>query len=373
MNSPFSLKIIADPAAFCNRSEEISSLIRYAESKTNVVIFSPRRYGKTSLARIVQAKLKENGMITVFVDLFGLSSVDNIAGRIAKGVYQALYPQKSIMQKAIGAIRTFRPVIRPSEKGISLSVESASPTLFGTELLEKTMEDLGDFIRKTKKPVHIVLDEFQEITQVGDTVVESVLRAHIQEHEASYFFIGSRRRVLLDMFTQKRRPFFQSAVNFELGVLPHPDLVAFILKKFASGGKICSKPLAQKLAAAVSNHPYYFQKFALMVFHLHGKEVTEASLKEGFRLLLESESYVFEATLQGLSPQQIAVLKAIAREPTASILSGTFMKKHDLKSVGGVQAALRKLATLDHIEKTPDGVWKVVDPVFSIWLSQGIE
>ncbi len=372
MGNPFSLKVVSDPENFCNRSEEIEKLLGYAESRANILIFSPRRYGKTSLAKLVQILLRKKGVITINIDLFGLSSIDNIAGRIAKGVYQGIHAQKSLMKRALGTIKSFRPVMRPEEDGISVSVEAATQNIFGVDLLDKTMEDLGNFISDSKKMINIVFDEFQEITEVGDLNVEGILRTHIQEHDASYFFIGSRRRILLEMFNQKRRPFFQSAINFEIDVLPHDELVGFIQNKFESGKKRCSRALADKIVEVVSDHPYYSQKLGLFIYDLAGRSVKRDDLIAGYKTLLENETYVFEAILQGLAPQQIAVLKAIARESSKSVLSGQYMKKHNLKSIGGVQAALRKLSALDHIEKRTDGVWKVVDPVLERWLTIAI-
>lgn len=368
MSNPFSLKVITDRKNFCNRSEEISDLNAYAENKTNLVLFSPRKYGKTSLVKIVQSQLSQKGWISIYADMFGLASVDNLAERIAKGVYQGLYSRKTAVQKIASAIKSFRPVMRPMENGVSISVESAGTNIFGADLLSKTLEDLGDFIRESGKKIQIVFDEFQDITELGDPNIEGILRSHIQQQEVSYFFVGSRRRILLEMFTDKRRPLFQSAINYPLQPLPDTELAEFIIRKFNSGGKKCSRKFASKIVQAVSGHPYYSQKLSLFIFNIAEEKVEEKNVEEGLQLLFENESYVFDAILQGLSPRQISLVKAIAREPSASIMSSNYIAKHGLKSVGGVQAALKKLFALDYIEKTKEGTYRIVDPVFEQWL-----
>jgi AAA+ ATPase superfamily predicted ATPase len=365
----FSLKVVSNPENFCNRDKELKRLVEYAESNTNVLIFSPRRYGKTSLAKLAQVKMREKGFVTIYIDLFGLSSIDNIASRIAKGIYEGIHSQKSLYQKAVDTIKSFRPVVRPEKDGISISVEVATQNIYGMDLLDKTMEDLGNFIAGTKKKMNVIFDEFQEVTEVGNSDIEGILRQHIQEHAAAYFFIGSRRRILLEMFSQKRRPFFQSAVYLQIDVLPHDELVDFIRQCFIRGKKRCSKLLANEIVGLVSGHPYYTQKLSLFIYNVAGRSITKNDLSIGYQNLIENEIYVFEAVLQGLAPRQIAVLKAISRERTKSVLSSQYMKKHDLKSVGGVQAALRKLSYLDLIERQPDGVWKVVDPVMERWIT----
>ena len=233
----------------------------------------------------------------------------------------------------------------------------------------KPLREVGEFLKKTKRPANIVLDEFQEIVELKNSNIEGILRAHIQAHPASYFFVGSRRRVLLEMFNLKRRPFFQSAINVELDALPHDELVAFISERFAAGNKNCPLCLAGKIADLVSNHPFYTQKLCYFVFDEADKTITKEDIKHAFKGVLESENFYFEKSLQVLAPQQIALLKAIAKEPTDSLLSNRFMQKHGLKSVGGVQGAMKRLQALDYIEKNPKQVWRVVDPIFSIWLN----
>ena len=51
--NPFYLKEMPVDAPFCDREKELADLISYATSNSNVVLFSPRRYGKTSLTKRV--------------------------------------------------------------------------------------------------------------------------------------------------------------------------------------------------------------------------------------------------------------------------------------------------------------------------------
>jgi len=73
--------------------------------------------------------------------------------------------------------------------------------------------------------------------------------------------------------------------------------------------------------------------------------------------------------LQGLSPHQRLLLKALAREPARKILSSAYIQRHGLGSAGGVQHSTRQLEDLDLIakqEKTKN--WELVDPVLALWL-----
>jgi hypothetical protein len=198
--------------------------------------------------------------------------------------------------------------------------------------------------------------------------IEAVLRTHIQRQTASYFFIGSRRRILLGIFNERQRPFFQSAINYPLGLLPQGDLARFIAAQFSENGRRCSENMGLQLASMVMFHPYYSEKLAFFVYETT-KKITKEAVALGLRKLIASEKPVFEAVLQGLSPHQRLLLRAIASEPVEKILAGRYIQHHGLGSTGGVQHSLKQLQDLDLVGKKDDSNrWELVDPVLTMWL-----
>lgn len=372
MANPFTMRVIAPDSPFCDRAEDLRNLGRHAANQANVVVFSPRRYGKTSLVRKVQAEIEKEGFLTFYADLFMVTSVDEVAERIAKNVYAVLHKRESLLQKGarfLKTFKTFRPVFKPSaESGFTLSVEPFSASISGIELLDKVLEELGVFIQKERAKVHFVLDEFQEIIELKEPTIEGVLRKHIQHHKAAYFFVGSRRRVLLDIFNQRSRPFYQSAIMYPIKALPHHDLVSFLKGRFEKQGKRCPKSVAEEISQRTFQYPYYAQALAYHVFDLAGKAIKGEDVDAGFERLISSERYAYEAMIQGLTGAQTALLRALATAPNAKILSSEYIARHKL-TVGGVQYAQKKLVELDLIEKHND-VWRVVDPIFAVWLSR---
>lgn len=113
--------------------------------------------------------------------------------------------------------------------------------------------------------------------------------------------------------------------------------------------------------------PYYAQALAYNVFDVSGKVVKMKDVEAGFEILLSSERYGYEAIVQGLTGTQIHLLRALAASPNAKILSSEYITHHKL-TVGGVQYARKRLVELDLIEKH-ENVWRVVDPIFTHWLS----
>lgn len=375
MSNPFYLQELPVDAPFCNRGEELKELQSYAEAKANIVLFSPRRYGKTSLVRRVQKKLFDNGAITIFVDFFGVASVDEVAGRLAKAVFIVTHQKEPYWKTALRTIKSFRPVLKPdAEGGMSFSVEPSSVEKSGLDLLEETMASLGEFVSAVDTLVHVALDEFQEIVVLKKALqIEGAMRTHMHQPQASYFFIGSRRRLLLGVFNERQRPFFRSAINYPLKSLPPEDLAQFIAGQFKENNKKCSERLAGLLASLVEYHPYYAQKLSFFVYEL-SDVVTEETINRGAEKLLMSEKPVFEAVIQALSPHQRLLLQALAKDPTHKLLANAYIRKYRLGSVGGVQHSARKVEELDLIERNEEsGYWRLVDPVFAVWMRRQTE
>jgi hypothetical protein len=375
MGNPFYLQEVPVEAPFCNRAKELKELGSYGEAGANVVLFSPRRYGKTSLVKRIQKGLADKGFITIFADFFGVASVDDVAARLAKAIFAVTHSEETLWKRALRTIRSFRPVLKPDlEGGISLSVEPSSAGRSGLGLLEETMDSLGDFISTARTSVHVALDEFQEIVILKEALqIEGAMRSRIQQQKTSYFFIGSRRRVLLGIFNERQRPFFQSAINYPLKTLPADELIEFIAKQFTRSKKKCSKDLVRKLVSLAGCHPYYSQKLAFFIYE-HSDKVKEETINKGMERLILSEKPVFEATIQGLSPHQRLLLQALAKEPTNKLFANDYIRNYRLGSVGGIQHSVRLVEDLDLIAKDEEtGLWKVVDPVFARWLRKQTE
>jgi len=376
MRNPFCATELPATAPFCDREKELKELGSHAVNRANVVLYSPRRYGKTSLVKRVQARLAGKGTITIYIDFFGVDSVETVAQKLAAALYSHYAREMSLLKKVSRVLSSWRPVItmRPDpDPGFIITAEPVVRAR-GTDLLEETLSQFGKFTEGHKKGFHVVFDEFQEITQLPDWLkIEGAMRSHIQGHSnVSYFFVGSRRRLLVDIFNLSKRPFYKSAINYELRPLPKVEAVQFVVERFRADGKTCPEEVAARIYDLVSGYPYYIQKIPYAIRELtEGSTITHEDLVKGLEEVHGEQKPVYESYLQTIAPMQIRLLTAIAKEPTVSPYSTEYMARHNLGSVGGVQGALRKLTGLDYIEKDAQGTLRVVDPLFDLWL-QGL-
>jgi hypothetical protein len=373
--NPFRSKVIGAGEPFCNRVKELRFLTKSALSDNNIVIIGPRRHGKTSLVKQVQKGLSAQGVITLIADFNGVGSVDDVAALLAKSVFQVTRKSKPLWKLAFETIKGFRPSAKiemDGEGSFSVGVDFAQAGKRGLDLLDDTLSAIGEFVIKSGQQVNIALDEFQEITMLTDSLkIEGVLRRHIQHQKASYFFIGSRRRLLQAMFTEQHRPFFQSARTLTLGPLPPNEMAEFIADLFIKSARHCDLDQARMIVSAIATaegcHPYYTQQIAQILFDTGGK-ITDNKVNEAKEILIGENRSLFEDFLQSITPGQKLLLKALAKDPTGEILAAHYIAKWRLGSVGGIRNSLERLLELDLVSREIDGIIKVVDPLFRIWL-----
>ncbi|MGQ3684071.1 MAG: hypothetical protein ACUBOA_03520 [Candidatus Loosdrechtia sp.] len=89
MQNPFTIGI-AKEEDFCNREQELADLINYAKNCQNIVLYSPRRYGKSSLVNQVLKELGKEGVLTVYVDLFPVSSEHDFVSMLATAILKGI-------------------------------------------------------------------------------------------------------------------------------------------------------------------------------------------------------------------------------------------------------------------------------------------
>ena len=90
MKNPFAYSDYVIGESFCNRTKELSELLRYIKGSQNVLLYSHRRYGKSSLIRQTFREIKEKSLNigTMHVELYGTISEKDFIIRTFQGLNQ---------------------------------------------------------------------------------------------------------------------------------------------------------------------------------------------------------------------------------------------------------------------------------------------
>src|SRR5438105_15317255 len=90
--NPFRFGDVATGEHFTDRKHEIAELVGDLRSGQNVLIISPRRYGKTSLMTAVMDRIRKRHVLVAYIDLLRTTSKERFAIQIAAALYAGLTP-----------------------------------------------------------------------------------------------------------------------------------------------------------------------------------------------------------------------------------------------------------------------------------------
>jgi hypothetical protein len=368
--NPFTLGIISPDQEFCNREKEIEDLTRHALNTTHVVIFSPRRYGKTSLVKQVMARASAQGYLTIYVDCFSVIAREDLVQKLISAVIASMgknVAEGNVLQKTMKLFKRIIPSIDIRPDGVSISAKYDQTTAF-PYLIEDIFKGIVKHLHSKKTKCLIIFDEFQEISELKESKqVEGALREQVQAvTEIACFFVGSRRRILQSMFNDRKRPFFKLAFNYPIGKISRKDLASHIVKLFVRTRKACPLTLAEDLYDYVEGNTYYVRKLSHLLWDMTEKAATPELLSAAKGELLEMESLDLQGVFGGLLMGEKKVAMALAKERTSKPYAMDYLKKHNL-SPGGLQKSMRSLQEKDIVEQDHEGIYGLTDPLFGRW------
>ena len=372
MENPFNYLQFASGDQFYDRREIRKDLrSRFLSGQSNVVLYGPRRYGKSSLVAELVGDLEKAGVPCVTLDVVKVPSIDLFVSAYATKVYRRLAPVKFEFRKLGTFLKSLRPKMTLDQTGgAGLSFEPSDVPI-GSEALTEVL-DLPQKLLSGKGRAVVVFDEFQEVKDLlPNDGFERIMRSAIQSHRnVSYIFLGSRYHILRRMFTDHNRPFYKSAVTMLLDKPPVEESIRFVVDRFASAGKSISRESAERLVAKIENIPYFIQQLGFEVFRLvddsHRKSVLPTDVDAAYANLSGFNRDQYEQLLLTLSVSQKKLLIALAHERTNEFGDG-YRRRYALGVSSTVNSAKAKLME-DGLIEISSGQYVVADPFFAQFL-----
>lgn len=368
MRNPFRYGSKVTGGEFYDRIEIKKSILNVIDGGNNVVLYGPRRYGKSSLMAEVVEHLQTQGVLCVCLNLMDIASLNDFVLSYSRAVYRVAAPKASALRHVAELFKRLRPVLGFDESGSpELSFQFAARKMGAQELREVLA--LPQALCPRERQMVIVLDEFQEVASLGlGAKFEQIMRSVIESHtDISYVFLGSKCHLMKRMFLLPARPFYRSAQTFSLSLPPPDESAAFLVEKFRAVKMRLSAELASAMVEKAGNVPYYLQALGSWVFRMvserSGKDVTSSDVQTGFGLMYEAERELFENVFQSLPESQRLVARAIAQEPVAQF-SEDYRARHFLPLPSTVNTAIRRLVDDSRIDSL-DGVYRIVDPLLA--------
>jgi AAA+ ATPase superfamily predicted ATPase len=367
--NPFVYGKVVRGSNFFDRQEEAEHILKTLKSGNNMVLYAPRRFGKTSLIFHVIEQLEKENCICIYFDFMPVYSLESFVRLYSKAIAEKQNNISKFAQNFTSLIKNIRPVLSFNENGEQeFSIDFTNSTI--DETVISKLFDLPEVIAGKNKRVIVFFDEFQESEKLQSINFENLLRSKIQmQTKTNYLFLGSKTHILNEMFNDKKRAFYNSASQMTLSILPKKDTIEYLQRNLVLENISISDEAAEYLIFVSGYIPHYIQLLASEVWQFMvnnetvvTKDIIDFCVKRV--LALNTDYYMELFDRQSQSRKQ---LLAALTQNGKNIYSAEYIKTNRLTSVATVQRAARELIETGIIEKTGDSYF-IADPFFKFFV-----
>jgi hypothetical protein len=363
--NPFVYSHPVAPDEIIDRDDETTKLLEAAVGGHYVRVYAPRKFGKTTLLRHALARgEREEGLIPILVDLYGVLSFADVAVRV----------ERAYAKQLKGKLRArIEELLQATGLGLSLGALGLSAKL----QIDPKVDPLPALHALLDLPLRleggggyrgwIVFDEFQDITKVKG--LDALLRSHIQfqGEVASYVFSGSEPAMMKELFERRERPLYAQASAFRLGRLRDQDIADYIIRRFHEGDRSVGDALNPLLQAA-RGHP---QRTMLLAHRLweevpRGGTATLADWNTAHEKAAAELAPEFDAHWRRFGTNEQKALRAVIAGSGSPYRTRT-LERLGL-SKGTARDAITSLVGTAEIEVV-GRTHMIVDPMFAEWIA----
>ena len=370
MENPFAYSNYVIGESFCNRKKELSELLGYIKGSQNVLLYSHRRYGKSSLIRQVFSEIEEKNLNigAMHVELYGTISEKDFITRTFQGLNQLESNFERLLKSVSKAIKNIKLNLSIDSVTGDTSVSPSFEAVNEKIVLEELMNILSKYSQGRK--LAIAFDEFQEVANYTEDGFEKSLRSFIQQHSnICYIFSGSQQHLITEMFNSNNRAFYKLADSFPLAKIETKYYIPWIQNLFSRKNVHLSAELIEEIVARFENHPMYIQNFLFHLWEEPGKkEFSPEIINKVENAIIERRSLEHAVLWETLSINQKKTLKLILLNNGSNLYNADSLKSVNLKSGSLVTKALSSLIKKEIVVK--DGRYVIQDIVFKKWLQK---
>jgi AAA+ ATPase superfamily predicted ATPase len=379
-DNPFSVNAYRSPQLFCDREEETATISSALRNGRDVMLYSPRRYGKTGLIHHVFNGLsKVRGARMVFADIYAAHDAHEFNTILLNAVHEALNPTpKQFLKNAMDWFGALRPVVSMDElsgkPSISLERSPGTRPGAGSQQDAATTREIFRILNEQGRTIFLAIDEFQQIAEFKDVCMDALLRTELQRSsKVRAIFSGSQRHILLDLFNNAKNPFYGSADQVELKRIDrstYAEWARAIFKRHRRNLKLEDALFCYDLCRG---HTYYVQVMFNRLFATSGT-LTRDTVVQILLSIVKEQDAIMATLRSALTRNQWDLFAAVSKEGEVDTPTGAaFMKRYDLPSsaamVSAIQALIdRELIYIsDHTAEAGKPVYAPYNPFMAAW------
>lgn len=368
--NPFKYGPIALDDSFTDRDAEIAELTSDALNGQDVVIFAPRRFGKTSLVHRTAQRLVARRALVAEVNLWVTPTKERLAAKLAGEIAEILgiAGKAKEIARAFGSLRIKPAMTIEADGSISFSFAGGHTTEDVDETLERLFRMLGETQASRRRQVVLILDEFQDVIEI-DPALTRLMRSVFQEQpEVAHIYLGSKRHLMERIFSDENEPFWRSAKRVELGPIPPEEFKSFIYEGFRKSDRDIADAVVDAVLDLTGGHPYATQQLGYFLWAetAVGETAGTEKLDDALDRLLVSEHTHFSAIWDRASGNQRLLLAALAKEPGRP-QTKDYQARHSLRGSSTTQKAITGLVGQELVSND-NGFVRISEPFLAEWI-----
>jgi hypothetical protein len=370
MQNPFAYSNYVTGESFCNRKKELSELLTYIKTSQNILLYSHRRYGKSSLIHqafnIIKAKKLNIG--AMHVELYGTISEKDFITRTFQCLNQLESNFERLLKSVSKAVKNIKLNLSIDPTTGDTSVSPSFEAVNEEVVLGELMNMLAKYSQKRK--LVIAFDEFQEVASYTENGFEKRLRSFIQQHSnICYIFSGSQQHLITEMFNSNSRAFYKMAESFPLDKIETKHYIPWIQNLFRRNNVQLPVELIEEIISRFENHPMYIQNF---LFHLWEepikKKLSPEIIDKIENSIIGRKDLEYTVLWGTLTINQKKTLKLILLNNGSNLFNADSLKSVNLRTASLVTKSLSSLINKEIIAK--NGNYQIQDIVFKKWLQK---
>lgn len=356
--NPFKYGKIVEDDFFTDRVKELAVVKQFLDSENNLILISPRRFGKSSLIRKALVQLTRPYIV---IDLMKVLSAEDLAAQLLKGVFR-IHPIEKL-KHLMAHFRVLPTVsVNPVTEAIDVSFMPATQT-------SAILEDAFALVEKVSTPEQrmiVVLDEFQEVNNIAKGL-DRQLRAIMQTQKGvNYVFMGSQESMMTEIFERKKSPFYHFGQLMHLQKIPREDFYNYISKRLPERQDMTAEQRDAYMDTTVNAildftrcHPYYTQQLSSAVYGLmQYSDIFENVVELAISQQVTEHNLDFERLWLNLNMTDRKLMAVLAKQ-------GQSVVDANLRT-STAYSALQRLVKKGYVIKTE--TFEVEDPFFRQWI-----
>lgn len=361
--NPFRISGIVTGKHFIDRADELRRVLETMRGQgEKMLVYGQRRMGKSSILLNAAEQLRKEKGRVVYADISPATSVTEVANIILHAFNRETGGKVDWME----LLRQLKISITINPQGVP-SLDVSLKRKSGPEQLACLMSVLDSLdAYAARKPLTLILDEFQKIAEFGAEEAEWQLRSAIQQHQnLNHIYAGSQTRMIEEMLT-KDRAFYRFFEILRIGPIDEAFMAEWIDGRFTHAfGKSYEAGAACVLLAGPRTRDIV--KLARKTFSIARrsrkvKGLAEAALEE----IVREEDDFLRPQLDSLSNLQKDILRAVAGG-VKEITSKETIARFGFPPSSNLAYHLRTLVGNDVLEKGKEG-YRFDNPFLKHWV-----